>query len=163
MEGLARLLPLMLPAAAQQPGQLPHLLELTQHALLAMLRQALERIARMREAAAACMQRLLPAAQAAGVPMAAQLAEAVQGRPLEQFSNLEALPPLAALVVHPPLQQTLLEGLTFSIGGLDAQLSAAAGNALGGGGRGKRRVRGWGFVQTGWRSACPTPCCSLGQ
>ena len=131
MEGLARLLPLLLPtAAAQQPAQLPRLLELTQHALLAMLRQALERIARMREAAAACLQQLLPAAQTAEVPMAAELAEAVQGRTLEQYSNLEAVPPLAALIVHPPLQQTLLEGLTFSIGGLDAQLSAAAGNAL---------------------------------
>lgn len=131
MEGLARLLPLLLPAAAtQQPGLLPRLLELTQRALLAMLRQAVERIARMREAAAACLQQLLPAAQAAAVPMAAELAEAVQGRPLEQYSNLEALPPLAALIVHPPLQQTLLEGLMFSIGGLDAQLSAAAGNAL---------------------------------
>lgn len=95
-----------------------------------MLRQAVERIARMREAAAACLQQLLPAAQAAAVPMAAELAEAVQGRPLEQYSNLEALPPLAALIVHPPLQQTLLEGLTFSIGGLDAQLSSSAGNAL---------------------------------
>ncbi len=163
MEGLARLLPLMLPAAAQQPGQLPHLLELTQHALLAMLRQALERIARMREAAAACMQRLLPAAQAAGVPMAAQLAEAVQGRPLEQFSNLEALPPLAALVVHPPLQQTLLEGLTFSIGGLDAQLSAAAGNALADAVQEQLQVRGWGFGAAGCGTACTIPCCLLGH
>ena len=133
MEGLARLLPLLLPAAAaQHPAELPPLVQLTQEALLAALRQAVERIARMREAAAACLQALLPAAQAAGVPLAAELSAAVAGRPLEQFSSLEALPALAALVAHPPLQFALLEGLTFSIGGLDGQLATAAGNALAG-------------------------------
>jgi hypothetical protein len=126
MEGLARLLPLLL-ASGQQEAQL---VALTQQALMALLRQAVERIARMREAAAACLQKLLPAAEAAGVPLAAELAAAVAGRPLEQFSHLEALPALAVLLVHPPLQEALLEGLTFSIGGLDNQLATAAGNAL---------------------------------
>jgi hypothetical protein len=126
MEGLARLLPLLL-ASGQQEAQL---VALTQQALMALLRQAVERIARMREAAAACLQKLLPAAEAAGVPLAAELVAAVAGRPLEQFSHLEALPALAVLLVHPPLQEALLEGLTFSIGGLDNQLATAAGNAL---------------------------------
>lgn len=126
MEGLAGLLPPLLPCAPRAPS----LLGLARGALLAALRQAVERIARMREAAAACLQRLLPAAAAAGVPLADELSAAVCGRPLEQFSNLEALPALAALVAHPALQAPLLEGLTFSIGGLDSQLSTATGDAL---------------------------------
>ncbi|KAL4443777.1 hypothetical protein ABPG75_011514 [Micractinium tetrahymenae] len=126
MEGLAALLPPLLPCAPRAPC----LLGLTQRALLAALRQAVERIARMREAAAACLQRLLPAAAAAGAPLAGELSAAVCGRPLEQFSNLEALPALAALIAHPALQEALLEGLTFSIGGLDSQLATAAGDAL---------------------------------
>ncbi|KAL4422042.1 hypothetical protein ABPG77_004858 [Micractinium sp. CCAP 211/92] len=126
MDGLAALLPPLLPCAPRAP----RLLGLTQGALLAALRQAAERIARMREAAAACLQRLLPAAAAAGVPLARELSAAVCGRPLEQFSNLEALPALAALIAHPALQEPLLEGFTFSIGGLDSQLSTAAGDAL---------------------------------
>ena len=73
MEGLARLLPLLL-ASGQQEAQL---VALTQQVLLALLRQAVERIARMREAAAACLQKLLPAAVSAGVPLAAELAAAV--------------------------------------------------------------------------------------
>ncbi len=126
MDGLAALLPPLLPCAPRAP----RLLGLTQGALLAALRQAAERIARMREASAACLQRLLPAAAAAGVPLARELSAAVCGRPLEQFSNLEALPALAALIAHPALQEPLLEGFTFSIGGLDSQLSTAAGDAL---------------------------------
>lgn len=138
MEGLASLLPLLLapqPLAEQQQAELSaelqgQLAQQAQRALLGALRQAVERIARMREASAACLQRLLPAAQAAGVPMASELSAAVDGRPVEEFSSLEALPALAALVAHPPLQEALLEGLTFSIGGLDNQLAQAAGNAL---------------------------------
>lgn len=131
MEGLSRLLPLLLTAAAQQQAaELPRLRDLAQQALLAALRQAVERIARMREAAAACLQALLPAAVAAAVPLVTELASVVAERPLEQFSNLEVLPALAGLLVHPPLQPALLEGLTFSIGGLDSQLATLAGNAL---------------------------------
>lgn len=126
MQGLAALLPPLLPRVPRAPC----LLGLTQRALLAALRQAAERIARMREAAAACLQRVLPAAVAARVPLAAELSAAVCGRPLEQFGNLEALPALAALVSHPTLQEPLLEGFACSIGGLDSQLSAAAGDAL---------------------------------
>lgn len=167
MEGLSRLLPLLLPAAAQQaPAQRARLLELAQQAMLGMLRQAVERIARMREAAAACLQQLLPPAQAAGVPLAAHLAAAVAGRPTHQFGNLEALPSLAALMVHPPLQPALLEGLTFSIGGLDNQLATAAGNALAGAIEEELQV-GWGGWWLGWALAvslqgmcCPCLSCT---
>jgi hypothetical protein len=130
MQHLAPLLLLLLPASAPHPGERQRLLALTQQALLAMLRQTVERIARMREAAAACLQRLLPAAVTAGVPLAQELAAVAARLPLERFSNLEALPALAALLVHPDVQPALLEGLTFAIGGLDAQLAAAAGDAL---------------------------------
>lgn len=160
MEGLAHLLPLLLPtAAAQHPAELPALVGLTQQALLAALRQAVERIARMREAAAACLLALLPAAQAAGVPLAAELSHAVTGRPLEQFSSLEALPALAALVVHAPLQPALLEGLTFSIGGLDSQLATAAGNALAGAVEEQLQVRQEGAVRAGWLGYCSRVYC----
>ena len=51
------------------------------------------------------LTRFTPAAVSAGVPLAAELAAAVAGRPLEQFSHLEALPALAALLMRkdPPL------------------------------------------------------------
>ena len=109
MEGLARLLPLLLPASQAHPAQQQQLVALAQQALLALLRQAVERIARMREAADACLQQLLPAAAAAGVPLAADLAAAVAGRPVEEFGSLEALPQLAALVARPEVQPALLE------------------------------------------------------
>eukprot|EP00887_Chlorella_sp_A99_P001994 scaffold18.g1994.t1 len=105
---------------------------LVQEVTAALLKQAVERIAHVREVAGCQLQRLLQAAGAAGTPpvAAAELAAAVEGRSEEDFGTLEALPTVAALLVHPQYQQPLLEGLAFSIGGLDRQLGEAAAEAL---------------------------------
>lgn len=111
--------------AARLPAAAAH------RALLALLRQSVERIARAREVAGAQLLRLAPLAAAAaaggdGGTAAAAAAAAVAGRRPEEFGNLEALPAVAGLLSCPPLQEAILEGLVFSVGGLDAQLAEAA-------------------------------------
>ena len=98
----------------------------------ALLKQAVERIARVREAAGRQLQRLLPEALAAGAAPAATpaLVAALGVFTPEDFASLEALSATAALLRYPEYQQPLLEGLAFSIGGLDGQLSEAAAEAL---------------------------------
>lgn len=117
-------------ARRQQPALPAPLAAAAARVLLALLRQSAERISRVRESAARALLALLPAAAAAGVAGAPALAAALCPLPLEAFGTGEALPPVAGLLVHPPLQRCLLEGLAFSIGGLDNQLATAAGDAL---------------------------------
>lgn len=149
MEQLALLLGLLLPqlfgpAGAATEGLLPSahnslslqghgpLADVVPRALLGLLRQSAERISRVREAAARALQALLPAAAAAGMPGAREAAAALCTLPLEGFVTGEALAPVACLLGLglPSMQSVLLEGLAFSIGGLDNQLAEAAGDAL---------------------------------
>ena len=133
LAGLARLLPLLLLLGRAPEGPRPAVCQAAEAAAAAMLRQAVERIGRLREAAGRALQAALPALAAAGVPGVEAIAAvlAAHQRP-EAFSSLEALPALAGLLRLEALRQPLLEGLAFSVGGLDGQLSRAAGDALSG-------------------------------
>jgi hypothetical protein len=129
MECLSRLLVLLAPLALRHAAPAALLRDAAAAALHAFLKQAVERIARVREVAGTAIQALLPVAAAAGVAHAAQVAGAVKGRRPEEFANLEALCAVTGLLRWEELRESLLEGLAFSIGGLDGQLSAAAADA----------------------------------
>jgi hypothetical protein len=107
-----------------------------ERALLAAARLAAERIGRLRAAAGAAAQRLAPLAAGAGVAAAGPVGAALASLSREAFESAAALPTLTALLAAPApaggpaLREALVEGLAFSLGGLDAQLAAAAGDAL---------------------------------
>ncbi|KAH7616573.1 hypothetical protein Ndes2526B_g08661 [Nannochloris sp. 'desiccata'] len=103
---------------------------LAQKSLSQCVRQASERIARVRETAGSLLQKLTPLIASAGIPAAQQVSSALSGLSSEDFATGQALPSLATLVSVPELRQDILVGLAFSIGGLDAQLAEAASEAL---------------------------------
>lgn len=103
---------------------------LAQKSLSQCVRQASERIARVRETAGSLLQKLTPLIASAGIPAAQQVSSALSGLSSEDFATGQALPSLATLVSVPDLRQDILVGLAFSIGGLDAQLAEAASEAL---------------------------------
>lgn len=103
---------------------------LAQTFLSKCVRQASERIARIRESAGSLLQKLAPSLAAAGVPAAQQVSTALSGLSSEDFATGQALPSLARLISVPELRQDVLLGFAFSIGGLDAQLGEATSEAL---------------------------------
>lgn len=131
MEGLVSLLLAVLPPCPD-PTNAARLQPLVQAAATALIKQAVERIAHVREVATRQLARLLPAASTAGAAPAAAdaLTAAAAAHPEDDPGSLEALPAAAALLRWQEYRQPLLEGLAFSIGGLDRQLSEAAADAL---------------------------------
>ncbi|KAF6263485.1 armadillo-type protein [Scenedesmus sp. NREL 46B-D3] len=98
-----------------------------------MLRQSLERIARLREAALTRLQQLLgQPATAAAVPGAAGIAAALpdDAAELAGVASLACVAKLGGLLQLQWYRLPLLEGLVASIGGVDASLAKAASAAL---------------------------------
>lgn len=103
---------------------------LAQKFLSQCVRQASERISRIRESAGSLLQQLAPLLASAGVPAAEEVSTALSGVSAEDFATGQALPSVARLISVPELRQDILLGFAFSIGGLDAQLGEAASEAL---------------------------------
>jgi hypothetical protein len=98
-----------------------------------LLRQSLERIARLREAALTRLQQLLAQpATAAAVPGAAAIAAALpeDAAELAGVASLACVAKLGSLLQLQWYRLPLLEGLVASIGGVDASLAKAASAAL---------------------------------
>ncbi|KXZ49841.1 hypothetical protein GPECTOR_19g292 [Gonium pectorale] len=126
-------------ASREGPGeaQRRELTDLAGRCVGLLLRQAVERIARLREAALRHLRELLastqlrplvPAADAVAAAAEAASAAADAGG---AAASLEALQIIAVrLLAAPPYTEPLLEGLVASIGGVDASLSKAASQAL---------------------------------
>jgi hypothetical protein len=121
-------------AAGWQPSSLAQL-----HRRLALLvvsrllRQSLERIARLREAALIRLQQMLAQpATAAAVPGAAAIAAALpeDAAELAGVASLACVAKLGSLLQLQWYRLPLLEGLVASIGGVDASLAKAASAAL---------------------------------
>ncbi len=103
---------------------------LAQKSLSQCVRQAAERIARVRETAGILLQKLAPLLAAAGISSAQPVAGALSTLSSEDFATGQALTSLATLISVSELRHDLLLGFAFSIGGLDAQLAEAASEAL---------------------------------
>jgi hypothetical protein len=103
---------------------------LAQKSLSQCVRQAAERIARVRETAGSLLQKLAPLLAAAGVPAAEHVSTALSSLSSEDFATGNALFSLSTLISFPELRQDVLLGFAFSIGGLDAQLAESASEAL---------------------------------
>jgi hypothetical protein len=98
-----------------------------------LLRQSLERIARLREAALIRLQQMLAQpATAAAVPGAAAIAAALpeDAAELAGVASLACVAKLGGLLQLQWYRLPLLEGLVASIGGVDASLAKAASAAL---------------------------------
>jgi hypothetical protein len=98
-----------------------------------LLRQSLERIARLREAALIRLQQMLvQPATAAAVPGAAAIAAALpdDAAELAGVASLACVAKLGSLLRLQWYRLPLLEGLVASIGGVDASLAKAASAAL---------------------------------
>ncbi|KAK9814241.1 hypothetical protein WJX72_002759 [[Myrmecia] bisecta] len=115
-------------SAADQRAQLQGL---TAQVTIALVKQAVERIARLREAAGRHLKTLLEVQPGLeGIPARSALEAAVLLEDVGSFATLEALPRLALLVVQEDYREAVLEGLAASIGGLDASLTRSASAAL---------------------------------
>ncbi|MEW5308920.1 MAG: hypothetical protein WDW38_000840 [Sanguina aurantia] len=101
-----------------------------------LLQQAVERIARVREAAAGHLRTLATDPHTAAIiPGSATLRSALpapeEGGDAAGSVSLDSIPRLAALLgTHPAYTTHLLEGLVASIGGVDNTLAKAASSAL---------------------------------
>jgi hypothetical protein len=98
-----------------------------------LLRQSLERIARLREASLVRLQQLLAQpATAAAVPGAAAIAAAVpeDAAELAGVASLACVAKLGGLLQLQWYRLPILEGLVASTGGVDASLAKAASAAL---------------------------------
>jgi tubulin-specific chaperone D len=112
------------------PHGILHVAQLAEQAFVLTLRQAVERIARVREVAGECLRSLSLVFADAGLAIAPQVAARANACSGESYSGGVAVASFAQLIGVPELREALLEGMVYSIGGLDAQLSELSAEAL---------------------------------
>lgn len=111
-------------------GQYDEFAEAADITLSLFLRQASERIGRVREIAGSCLQSIVPIFTQGNIAPAKEVSKRIASLTLEEYATGHALPALARFIPIESLSVSMLEGFAYSIGGLDAQLRDAATEAM---------------------------------